>query len=212
MVSICTGGKTLTVLLVLPSISASASIAFRWAVGFAFYAMERHHDPRTEAVGARRCRLGHMRRRFQPLFCGRRHAQPFLCVGERAGGRARGYRGRHAAQKASPSTPRRALAAESSYQLPLLQEMRCTWLAPAAKTGFAALSHGAFFSSQVPPPPQGRRRGVGFDMERPASASPGAPPWKCAKTGKGKAKTDLCSLFANITDALRRVAELLLPG
>ena len=53
MVSICTGGKTLTVLLVLPSISASASIAFRWAVGFAFYAMERHHDPRTEAVGAR---------------------------------------------------------------------------------------------------------------------------------------------------------------
>ena len=145
MVSTCTDGKTLTVLLVLPPISASASIAFRWAVGFAFYAMERHHDPRTEAVGARRCRLGHMLRRFQPLFCGRRHAQPFLCVGERAGGRARGYRGRHAAQKASPSTPRRALAAESSYQLPLLQEMRCTWLAPAAKTGFAALSHGAFF-------------------------------------------------------------------
>ena len=146
MVSTCTDGKTLTVLLVLPSISASASIAFRWAVGFAFYAMERHHDPRTEAVGARRCRLGHMLRRFQPLFCGRRHAQPFLCVGERAGGRARGYRGRHAAQKASPSMPRRTLAAESSYQLPLLQEMRCTWLAPAAKTGFAALSHGAFFS------------------------------------------------------------------
>ena len=58
MVSICTGGKILTVLLVLPSINASASIAFRWAVGFAFYAMERHHDPRTEAVGARRCRLG----------------------------------------------------------------------------------------------------------------------------------------------------------
>ena len=150
--------------------------------------MERHHDPRTEAVGARRCRLGHMLRRFQPLFCGRRHAQPFLCVGERAGGRARGYHGRHAAQKAGPSTPRRALAAESSYQLPLLQEMRCMWLAPAAKTGFAALSHGAFFSSPVPPPPQGRRRGVGFDMERPASASPGAPTWKCAKTGKGKAK------------------------
>ena len=175
MVSTCTDGKTLTVLLVLPSISASASIAFRWAVGFAFYAMERHHDPRTEAVGARRCRLGHMLRRFQPLFCGRRHAQPFLCVGERAGGRARGYHGRHAAQKAGPSTPRRALAADSSYQLPLLQEMRCTWLAPAAKTGFAALSHGAFFlfldlgsgaffPSQVPPPPQGRRRGVGFDM------------------------------------------------
>ena len=69
-----------------------------------------------------------------------------------------------------------------------------------------------FFSSPVPPPPQGRRRGVGFDVERPASASPGAPTWKCAKTGKGKAKTDLCSLFANITDALRRVAELLLPG
>ena len=212
MVSICTGGKTLTVLLVLPSISASASIAFRWAVGFAFYAMERHHDPRTEAVGARRCRLGHMLRRFQPLFCGRRHAQPFLCVGERAGGRARGYHGRHAAQKAGPSTPRRALAADSSYQLPLLQEMRCMWLAPAAKTGFAALSHGAFFSSPVPPPPQGRRRGAGFDMERPASASPGASTWKCAKTGKGKAKTDLCSLFANITDGLRRVAELLLPG
>ena len=91
VVSICTGGKILTVLLVLPSISASASIAFRWAVGFAFYAMERHHDPRTEAVGARRCRLGHMLRRFQPLFCGRRHAQPFLCVGERAGG-ARHFR------------------------------------------------------------------------------------------------------------------------
>ena len=184
-----------------PSISASASIAFRWAVGFAFYAMERHHDPRTEAVGARRCRLGHMLRRFQPLFCGRRHAQPFLCVGERAGGRARGYRGRHAAQKASPSTPRRALAADSSYQLPLLQDMRCRWLAPAAKTGFAALSHGAFFSSQVPPPPQGRCRGVGFDVGWPGPASPAAPAWKCAKTGKGKAKTDLCSLFANITAA-----------
>ena len=150
MISICTGGKAITVLLVLPCISASASIAFRWAVGFAFYAMEHHHDPRTEAVGARRCRLGHMLRRFQPLFCGRRHAQPFLCVGERAGGRARGYRGRHAAQKASPSTPRRALAADSSYQLPLLQEMRCTWLAPAAKTGFAALSHGAFFLRRCP--------------------------------------------------------------
>ena len=106
MVSICTGGKTLTVLLVLPSISASASIAFRWAVGFAFYAMEHHHDPRTEAVGARRCRLGHMLRRFQPLFCGRRHAQPFLCVGERAGGRARGYRGRHAARWDSMPTCR----------------------------------------------------------------------------------------------------------
>ena len=43
--------------------------------------------------------------------------------------------------------------------------------------------------------------GVGFDMDRPASASPGASTWKCAKTGKGKAKTDLCSLFANITAA-----------
>ena len=170
--------------------------------------MEHHHDPRTEAVGARRCRLGHMLRRFQPLFCGRRHAQPFLCVGERAGGRARGYRGRHAAQKASPSTPRRALAADSSYQLPLLQEMRCTWLAPAAKKEIDLLFgdkmrraaqlptlswHGRSSAVGLPPcslPPQDLGRVLdggpirhGVDSQQ--LVVPGSPPTACTGIQQG---------------------------